>query len=104
MEVINMKKGEPRFDYEKTNKPVDPPAEQEVNGSGTRTGFIVNSDFVSVYEQPSDVSKPVDYIPNGEEVEILESDRRFYKIRFGRFKRIGYVSYNFCREVKVSGA
>ena len=86
-----------------SNDPVESPAEQEINGSGTRTGFIVNSDFVSVYEKPSDVAKPIDYIPNGEEVEILESDKRFYKVRFGRFKRVGYVSFNFCKEVNVSG-
>ena len=103
MEVTNMKKGEPRFNYGMKKDPVESPAEVEVNGSGTRTGFIVNSDFVSVYEAPSDVAKPIDYVPNGEEVEILKSDRRFYKIRFGRFKRVGYVSYNFCKEVKVSG-
>ena len=102
-----MRKGIPFFSCEtvgkKSKESVESPAEQEVNGSGTRTGFIVNSDFVSVYEQPSDVAKPIDYIPNGEEVEILESNKRFYKVRFGRFKRIGYVSFNFCREVKASG-
>lgn len=98
-----MKKGEPRFNYGMKKNSVEPPAEQEATGTGTRTGFIVNSDFVSVYESPSDVAKPIDYIQNGEEVEILESDRRFYKIRFGRFKRTGYVSFNFCREVNVSG-
>lgn len=94
-----MRKGVPVFKYDITKDPVESPAEQEVTGSGTKTGIIINSDFVSVYDKPSDVAKPLDYVMNGEEVEILGTENRFYKVKYGRFKRVGYVSFNFCKGV-----
>ena len=95
-----MRKGIPSFNsYEKEKEPVESPAEVEINGSGTTTGIIVNSSFVSVYDAPSDVAKTLDYVSNGEEVEIIGAENRFYKVKYGRFKRTGYVSFNFCKGV-----
>ena len=94
-----MRKGIPSFNYGKEKEPVESPAEVEINGSGTMTGIIVNSSFFSIYDAPSDVAKILDYVSNGDEVEILGSENRFYKVKYGRFKRIGYVSFNFCKGV-----
>lgn len=94
-----MRNGIPSFNYGKEKDKVESPAEVEINGSGTKTGIIVNSKFVSVYDAPSDVAKPLDYVQNGEEVEILDKQNGFYKVKYGRFKRIGYVSFNFCKGV-----
>ena len=95
-----MRKGIPSFNYGKKKDKAESPAEVEINGPVTKTGMIVNSSFVSVYEAPSDVAKTVDYISSGEEVEILgKKENGFYKVKYGRFSRIGYVSSNFCKGV-----
>lgn len=94
-----MRKGIPSFNYGKEKDPVESPAEVEVNGSGTRTGIIVNSNFVSIYDAPSDVAKTLDYVAIGSEVEIIGKEKGFYKVKYGRFKRVGYVSFNFCKGV-----
>lgn len=94
-----MKRGVPSFNYGKEKEPVESPAEVEIAGSGTKTGVIINSAFVSVYNAPSAIAKVLDYVASGDEVEILEKESGFYKVKYGRFKRIGYISINFCRGV-----
>ena len=95
-----MRKGVPSFNnYGKEKEPVESPAELEITGSGSITGIIVNSNFVSVYDSPSDVAKTLDYVAKDEEVEIIGKENGFYKVRYGRFNRIGYVSFNFCKGV-----
>lgn len=94
-----MRKGIPSFNYGTEKDPVESPDEVEVNGSGTKTGIIVNSAFVSVYDSPSDVAKTLDYVAKDDEVEILGKENGFYKVKYGRFKRVGYISFNFCKGV-----
>lgn len=79
---------------------VKSPAEQGINGSGTKTGIIINRSFVTVRNEPSETSRIKEYVQRGSKVEILESTNGYYKIEYGSlFKRTGYISMGYCREV-----
>ena len=64
-------------------KMVESPASQEVNGTGTTTGIIVNRSFVCVRSKPDASSRIQEYVANGDKVEILDQKDGFYKIKYG---------------------
>lgn len=101
-----MKKGQPSFEFERkktprVKRPVKSPADQEITNSEIRYGIVSNSKFVSIREKPEEAAKVKDYLASGEEVEILGEKSGFYQIRYGRIKRVGFISCDFCREVSV---
>ena len=98
-----MKKGQPLFKIKEVKEPVESPAVQETNVAAGTHGIIVNSSLVSVKDYASDTAPVKEYLQNGEEVEIDGELNGFYMIRFGKTRRLGYISRNFCREVKRDG-
>lgn len=95
--------GNPKFKLvEKRKEPtVNPPADQEDNGSFPYHGTIVNSPFVSIHEYASDTAPVKDYLSEGEVVEIQGESSGFYIIRYcDHTKRLGFVNHNFLRRCK----
>lgn len=69
-----------------------------------KKGVIANSRLVNVRNSPSPHAEVVQILDRGDKVEIIDEVQGYYRIQIedeNHVKReIGYVSLDFCKEVK----
>lgn len=95
------KKNYTESDYSSVDKlfdRTDALPDEEFLAAEPMKGVVTNVMLVNIRERPDGKSRSIGTLNHGDEVNILERDGEFWKIRT-RDGLVGFLLENFCREV-----